>query len=50
MTTITKKRTTKFMADVGLQRDLLDLCFIPHPLLQNHQKISIMNWFDADKS
>ena len=22
--------------------------FIPHPLLQNHQKISIINWFDAD--
>ena len=29
-------------------KDLLNLCFIPHPLLQNHQKIFIINCFDAD--
>ena len=33
----------------GIQ-GLLYLCFIPHPLLQNPQKISIINCFDADWS
>ena len=28
-------------------KGLLNLCFIPHPLLQNHQRISIINCFDA---
>ena len=30
-------------------KDSLNLCFIPHPLLQNHQRISIINCFDADQ-
>ena len=37
------------MAVIGI-KGLLNLCFIPHPLLQNHQKISIINCFDADES
>ena len=28
-------------------KSLLNLCFVPHPLLQNHHKISIINCFDA---
>ena len=35
------------MAVMGI-KGLLNLCFIPHPLLQNHQKIPIINSFDAD--
>ena len=31
-------------------KGLLNLCFIPHPLLQNHQRIFIINCSDADKS
>ena len=48
MTTITQKRTTKTMAEAML-KGLLNLCFIPHPFLQNHPKISIINCFDADQ-
>ena len=33
MTTITQKRTTKTMAEMGI-KGLLNLCFKPHPLLQ----------------
>ena len=44
MTTITQKRTTKTMAVMGI-KGLLNLCFIPYPLLQNHQKISIITCF-----
>ena len=29
-------------------KGLLNLCFIPNPLLQKHQKIFIINYFDAD--
>ena len=29
-------------------KGFINLCFTPNPLLQNHQKISIINWFDAD--
>ena len=28
-------------------KGFLNLCFIPHPLLQNHQKISSINCFDT---
>ena len=34
------------MANVGIKGSL-NLCFIPHLLLQNHQRISIINSFDA---
>ena len=35
------------MADVGHQRFTKSV-FLPHPLLQNHQRITIINCFDAD--
>ena len=31
-------------------KGLLNLCFIPHLLLQNHQRIYIINFFEADES
>ena len=31
-------------------KGLLNLCFIPKPSLQNHKKISVIDWFDVDKS
>ena len=36
------------MQDAQVTKSLLHLCFIPNPLLQNHQKIVIIICFDAD--